>query len=85
MFYERALAELGPRAFDETLFLQFTRFEIRLSEHERAKILFKYGLDNIAKERAGRLYQAFLEFEKQHGTRQEMEDVILTKRRHYLE
>jgi crooked neck len=26
-----------------------------------------------------------LEFEKQYGSREEMEDVILTKRRHWLE
>jgi crooked neck len=85
LFYERALAELGPKAFDENFFLQFTKFEIRNKEFERAKILYKYALDNIPKEKAQRLYQQFLEFEKQHGTREEMEDAILTKRRHQLE
>eukprot|EP00347_Sterkiella_histriomuscorum_P012460 403368491 len=85
LFYERALAELGPKAFDENFFIQFTNFEIRFHEHERAKILYKYALDNLPKERANRLYQQFLEFEKQYGSREEMEDVILTKRRHFLE
>lgn len=51
-FYERALSELGKLAFDENFFIQFTKFEIRCKEFERAKILFKYGLDNIPKDKA---------------------------------
>ena len=31
------------------------------------------------------MYHAFLEFEKPHGSREEMEDAIVTKRRHWLE
>jgi len=64
LFYERALAELGHKAFDENFFVQFTKFEIRFKEHERAKILYKYALDNIPKDKSQRLYQQFLEFEK---------------------
>ena len=50
LFYERALAELGPKAFDEYFFIQFTKFELRHKEYDRAKILFKYALDNIPKD-----------------------------------
>lgn len=85
LYYERCLAELGHKAFDENFFIQFTKFEIRHKEFERAKILYKYALDNIPKEKSQRLYQQFLEFEKQYGTREEMEDAILMKRRHFLE
>ena len=85
LYYERALAELGHKAFDENFFIQFTKYELRQKEFERAKILFKYALDNLSKEKSQKLYNQFLEFEKQHGTREEMEEAVLTKRRHYLE
>jgi len=84
-YFERALAELGNAVFDENFFIQFTNFEIKCRNAERARMLFKYGLDNIPKEKAGRLYSNFLYFEKQHGLTSEMEELILTKRRHQLE
>lgn len=48
-------------------------------------MLFKYALDRIPKGKAVRLYNAFIKFEKQHGSFEEMEDVILNKRRNYYE
>ena len=47
LMYERALAELGKLSFQESFFISFTKFEIRLREYERAKILFEYGLETI--------------------------------------
>ena len=49
-YYERALVELGKRAFSESFFIAFTKFEIRQHELERAKILFEYALKNLPKE-----------------------------------
>jgi crooked neck len=46
-YYERALVELGKRAFAESFFIAFTKFEIRQHELERAKILFDYALANL--------------------------------------
>ena len=85
LFYERALAELGEASLKESFFLAFCRFEIKCKEYERARVLFKYALDRIPKGKAVRLYNAFVKFEKQHGTYEEMEDVILNKRRTYYE
>jgi crooked neck len=45
--YERALAELGKISFQENFFISFTKFEIRLREYDRAKILYEYALENI--------------------------------------
>lgn len=48
LYYERALAELGKRAFtSEHLFIAFTRFEIRQKEFARARKLFEYGIANL--------------------------------------
>jgi crooked neck len=52
LYYEKAIAELGVDAFDENFFIQFTKFEIKNKEFERAKILFKFALDKIPKTRA---------------------------------
>mmetsp|Transcript_10696 Transcript_10696/g.7985 ORF Transcript_10696/g.7985 Transcript_10696/m.7985 type:complete len:312 (-) Transcript_10696:1115-2050(-) len=85
LIYEKALAELGKAAFDEKFFIAFTKFEIQNKEIERAKVLFKYALDNIPKDKAQKLYNKYLEFEKQYGSLDDMEEAIVTKRRHYLE
>jgi crooked neck len=85
VYYERCVAELSEEALEENFFLAFTKFEARNKEIDRARVLFKYALDNIPKEKAGKLYSAFVAFEKQHGSKEEMELVILTKRRHIYE
>jgi len=85
LYYERALAELGEASLKEEFFLAFCRFEIKCKEFDRSRILFKYALDRIPKGKAVRLYNTFVKFEKQHGTYEEMEDIILSKRRSYYE
>jgi len=62
--FERALAELGKRAFNESFFIAFTKFEIRQHEYERAKILFEYSLSNISKELSRNLTEQFVTFQK---------------------
>lgn len=41
----------------------------------------RYALDHIPKNQANSLYQRFVSFEKQHGDRQGIEDVVVSKRR----
>ena len=83
--FERALAELGKRSFNEQFFIQFTKFEIRQREYQRAKILYEYALENISKEHSKNLIEEYVTFQKQFGTRDDIEDVVLTQRRHQLE
>ena len=47
MIYTKALAELGKLAYEESFFIQFTNLEVQDKEFERAKTLFKFGLENI--------------------------------------
>jgi len=82
---ERALTELGEDANDPKLFIYFAKFEERNKEFERARVIFKYALDHIPKHRAEDLYQTYTAFEKMHGDRQGVEDVILSKRRFQYE
>ena len=46
-YFERAIAELGDKAFDENFFITFTWFETKQEEYDWARVLYKFGLDHI--------------------------------------
>jgi crooked neck len=79
--YESALADLGNSAMNEDFFNAFIRFEMRNKEYDRCRVLFKFGLDNIPKDQSQKLYKLYVKFEKMFGTKESIDDVILTKRR----
>jgi crooked neck len=83
--YEKAIDYLGDLANDELLFIAFAEFEERAKEYDRARAIYKYALDHIPKARADELYRMFITFEKQHGQRSDIEDVIVGKRRFQYE
>ncbi|EFJ15431.1 hypothetical protein SELMODRAFT_442275 [Selaginella moellendorffii] len=83
--YHRAVVELGEDGQTEELFVAFANFEERCKEFERARAIYKYALDNIPKSQAEELYKKFVAFEKQHGNREGIEDVIVSKRRFQYE
>uniref|UniRef100_A0A7S0RPR7 Pre-mRNA-splicing factor Syf1/CRNKL1-like C-terminal HAT-repeats domain-containing protein n=1 Tax=Pyramimonas obovata TaxID=1411642 RepID=A0A7S0RPR7_9CHLO len=83
--YERAVEELGEDGQTEELFIKFAEFEEHSKETERARTIFKYALDHIPKSQATELYRRFVTFEKQHGDREGIEDVIVSKRRFQYE
>ena len=65
--------------------MQFINFEKRNREHERVRILYKFSLEHIPKERAKHIYDSYIQFEKEHGSKDAIENVILNKRRHFYE
>ncbi|KAJ9514841.1 hypothetical protein QJQ45_028615, partial [Haematococcus lacustris] len=94
--YERAVEELGEDAQqvrrdhktaqqEEEFFIKFAEFEEKVKEPERARAIYKYALDNIPRHQAANLYARFVSFEKQHGDRQGIEDVVVSKRRFHYE
>ena len=81
--YERACEELeNPHP---KLFVTFAKFEVRSKEYERARAIFKYALKKFPKNEAVSLYNQYSLFEKQHGTRTEIEEIILEKQRQKYE
>jgi len=84
-YYQLAIKELGKKALDEKFFMQFINFEKRNKETERVRVLYQFALQHIPKEKAKNLYDSYIQFEKEHGTRDSIEDVILNKRRHLFE
>lgn len=81
--YERALVELPDEEERESekLFILFAQFEERQGEHDRARVIYKYALDQLGREQMPDLYRNFIAFEKKHGNREGIEEVIVGKRR----
>lgn len=79
--FERALEELRDDERDEDLYAAFAAFEVRCGEGERAKAIYRFGLEHLPKGASEGLYKAYVAFEKQFGDRKGVEDVILAKRR----
>lgn len=78
---ERAMEELQEDANDKRLFLGFAKFEEECKEFARARVIFKYGLEHVPAQAAEEIYAAYTRFEKQHGTRSDVERVVLAKQR----
>ena len=60
---------------------RFAKFEEMCKEDERARAIYKFALDSVPKAQAEELYRQFVVFEKQHGNREGIEDVVVSKAR----
>jgi len=84
--YERSFSELDEQSSnDERLYIAFAKFEERQKQVERARVLYRYALERLPRAQAPALYAIFVQFEKQHGDRDAIEDVIVSKRRFQYE
>ena len=89
--YERSLVEIHEMERTEKLLVSFARFEERCHEYERSKVIYKYAIDRIRQgemvedEASDELKKEFAAFEKRHGSRKDIEDVIMNKRREQYE
>merc|ERR1711971_982315 len=79
--YERAIDFFGEEYMDENLFIGFAQFEESQKEHERARVIYKYALDKMPKEKTADLYKAYTIHEKKFGEKVGIESVIMKKRR----
>ncbi|KAJ2855714.1 Crooked neck-like protein 1, partial [Coemansia asiatica] len=76
-----AIDRLGEEFMDQHVFISFAKFETRLKEYERARAIYKYALERLPKSKSQALYNQYTLFEKQYGDREEIENVVVTKRR----
>ena len=79
--FTEAIDTLGEDFINEKLFLEFARFEVRMKEYERARALYKWALDRLARSKSVNLHKAYVHFEKQFGDQEGVESVVLSKRR----
>lgn len=83
--FERSVEFFGDEDLDERLFIAFAKFEENQKEHDRARVIYKYALDHIPKDRNKELYKAYTIHEKKYGDRSGIEDVIVSKRKYMYE
>ncbi|XP_013784144.1 crooked neck-like protein 1 isoform X1 [Limulus polyphemus] len=83
--YERSVEFYGEEYMDEKLFVAFAKFEENQREHDRVRVIYKYALDHIPKEKAQELFKNYTIHEKKYGDRAGIEDVIVSKRRFQYE
>ncbi|VDP79209.1 unnamed protein product [Echinostoma caproni] len=83
--FERAVEFFGADNPEARLLIEFARFEERQKEHDRARVIYKYALDNLPKEDCQEIYKAYTLHEKKYGDRLAIEDVILSKRKFQYE
>jgi crooked neck len=79
--FEKGVEILGEESLDEKFYIRFAQFEERQKETERARMIYKLALDKLPKTESNDLYRKYVAFEKQHGDREEIEDVVVNKRR----
>jgi len=78
--YEECLTTLGELA-DQHVYISFAKFETRMKEIDRARVIYKYALDHLPKGQTDNLYKEYAAFEKQYGDREGIESVVEAKRR----
>ncbi|KAM3716772.1 Crooked neck-like protein [Dirofilaria immitis] len=83
--FERALEYFGEENLDEMLLIAFAQFEERQKEHERSRVIYRYGLDHLPANRTGEIFKFYTIHEKKYGERAGIENVIVSKRRHQYE
>lgn len=84
--YEESLDVFSEEPEDlVNIYIAFADFEERMKEIERTRVIYKYALDRIPKSVARKLFDKFIRFEKQHGDRENIEHIILGKRRFQYE
>ncbi|KAK9675192.1 NineTeen Complex (NTC) component, partial [Basidiobolus ranarum] len=79
--FSEAIEYLGDDHIDQRIFITFAKFETRLKEFERARVIYKYALDRMPRHKSETLYKQYTQFEKQYGDKEDIEDVVIGKRR----
>ena len=81
--YERAIAELDDTEKNGYLYINFAKFEERCNEEARARAIYKFalGINTLSREDHDLINKEYINFEKTHGDRAIVDDIILTKRR----
>ncbi|KAJ3048483.1 Crooked neck-like protein 1 [Rhizophlyctis rosea] len=79
--YQQCIETLGDDFIDQNMYVSFARFETRQKEIERARAIYKFALEKLPKGQTENLYNVYTQFEKQHGAKEGIEDVIIGKRR----
>ncbi|KAI9594755.1 hypothetical protein BDF19DRAFT_471519 [Syncephalis fuscata] len=79
--FDNAFQFLGDDHMDQKLVIAFAKFETKQREYERARSIYKYALERMPKSKSEALYKQYTQFEKRFGDQDEIENVVIAKRR----
>jgi crooked neck len=70
---------------NEDIFIKYAQFEVRRGEIEKANRVYRLGLEKLDSKSCKKLYNFFVSHTKQTGTRSEIDQILLDKRRAHYE
>uniref|UniRef100_A0A0G4FV76 Suppressor of forked domain-containing protein n=1 Tax=Chromera velia CCMP2878 TaxID=1169474 RepID=A0A0G4FV76_9ALVE len=83
--FEKAIEVLHVEDLDEDFYIKFASFEERQREFDRSKAIYKLALERLPKSESEELYRRFVSFQKRFGEKEEIEDVVVDRRRFFYE
>jgi crooked neck len=85
--FETCIHLLDAEKLSDEIFLKYAQFELRRGDIDRASRAYRLGLTKMVDfpEKTKSLYDAFVVFTKQTGTKSEIENLLLEKRRAHYE
>jgi crooked neck len=85
--YETCIHLLDAEKLSDEIFLKYAQFELRRGDVDRASRAYRLGLTKMVDfpEKTKTLYDAFVVFTKQTGSKSEIENLLLEKRRAHYE
>lgn len=79
--YEQAVQDLQDDDDIGQLYVHFAEFEEMVGENERARAIYRYAIDSLPKGQAEELLSKLASFERRHGSREGIEDVVTSRKR----
>ena len=84
--FETCIQLLDESQLNEEVFIKYAQFELRRGDIEKANRVYKIGLSKLVDpSKSKQLYSAYVQHMKQTGTRDEIEQILLDKRRAHYE
>lgn len=83
--YEKAIEFFGDDYLDEKLFMAFAKFEENQRELDRVRVIYKYALEKLSVDSRQEIFKQYSLYEKKHGNRFDIEQVIFNKRKTHYE
>jgi crooked neck len=84
--FETCIQLLDDSVLNEEVFIKYAQFELRRGDVEKANRVYRIGLSKLSEPgKSKQLYAAYVQHMKQTGTRDEIEQILLDKRRAHYE
>eukprot|EP00914_Ancora_sagittata_P020266 GHVO01040187.1.p1 GENE.GHVO01040187.1~~GHVO01040187.1.p1 ORF type:complete len:672 (+),score=114.13 GHVO01040187.1:41-2056(+) len=83
--YEKAIEILSLSQLSEDFFIRFAQFEEKQQQNDRARAIYESVMARLPESKCKKIQERYVQFQKQTGTRDVVEEVVLDKRRKIYE